>query len=264
MDHLRQVFFKCRKYCLSLNPKKSLFGLEEGKLLGHIISKEGIRIDPTRIEAILQLPHPRNVKELQAFLGKINFLRRFISNLAELVTFLNNMLKKDSSIRWTVEAKQAFEEIKMALTRMPVLTSPKFDRDFIIFFFALEHTIAIVLLQKDDQGCEKPIAFFRKALRDAPLRYKIMEKQAFALVKAIKDFRVYILYSHVIAYVPNLVVKGILTQDEIERKRGKWIATILEYDIEIKPTKLIKGQGLAKLMTETNCQALDVNELDNE
>lgn len=58
----------------------------------------------------------------------------------------------------------------MALTRTPVLTSPQFDRDFIIFSFASEHTIAAVLLQKDDQGCEKPIAFFSKALRDASLK----------------------------------------------------------------------------------------------
>jgi hypothetical protein len=263
LDHLRQVFLICRKYGISLNPKKSLFGLEEGKLLGHIISKEGIRIDPDRIQAILQVPHPRNIKELQAFLGKINFLRRFIPNLAELIRLLNNMLKKDSKVKWTIEAKQAFEEIKKALTQTPVLTSPNFDKDFIIFSFASEHTIVVVLLQKDDQGCEKPIAS-SKALRDAPLKYQIMEKQAYALVKAIKDFRVYILYSHVIAYVPNTVVKDILTQEGIEGKRGKWIATILEYDIEIKPTKLIKGQGLAKLMTETNFQALDINQLDNE
>ena len=91
-----------------------------------------------------------------------------------------------------------------------------------------------------------------------------MEKKAFAPIKAIKDFKVYILYSHVIAYVPNAVVKDILTQGGTDGKRGKWIATILEYDIEIKPTKLIKGQGLAKLIVETNCQALDINELDNE
>ena len=85
LDHLRQVFIKCRKLGISLNPKKYLFGLEEGKLLGHIISKDGIRIDPARIEAILQIKHPRNIKELQAFLGKINFLRILISNLAELI-----------------------------------------------------------------------------------------------------------------------------------------------------------------------------------
>ena len=62
LDHLRQVFIKCRKYGISLNPKKTLFGLEEGKLLGHIISKEGIRIDPARIEAILNIQPPRNIK----------------------------------------------------------------------------------------------------------------------------------------------------------------------------------------------------------
>jgi len=264
LEHLRQVFIIFRKYGIPLNPKKSFFGVEEGKLLGHIISKDGIRIDPYRIQVILQVPHPRNIKELQAFIGKINFLRRFITNLAELIRLLNNMLKKYSKLKWTIEAKKAFEEIKIALTKTPTLTSPKFDRDFIIFSFASEHTIAAVLLQKDDQGYENPIAFFSKALRDAPLKYQIMEKQAYALVKSIKDFSVYILYSHVIAYVPNVLVRDILTQEGRERKRGKWIANILEYDIEIKPTKLIKGQGLAKLMTETNFQALDINELDNE
>ena len=86
-----------------------------------------------------------------------------------------------------------------------------------------------------------------------------MEKQALALVKAIKDFKVYILYSHIIAYIPNTVVKDILTQDGPDGRRGKWIATILEYDIDIKPTKLIKGQGLARLMAESNCNALDIN-----
>jgi len=109
LEHLRQVFLICRKYGMSLNPKKSLFGLEEGKLLGHIISKDGIRIDPERRQAILQVPHPRNIKDLQAFLGKIHFLIRFIPNLVELIRFLNNMLKKDSKVKWTIEAKQAFK-----------------------------------------------------------------------------------------------------------------------------------------------------------
>ena len=64
LAHLRKVLEKCIKYGLSLNPKKTLFGLQEGKLLGHIISEEGIRIDPKRIEGILQINHPRKIKEL--------------------------------------------------------------------------------------------------------------------------------------------------------------------------------------------------------
>ena len=66
LDHLRRVFTKCRKFGIYLNPKKTLFGLKEGKLLGQIISKDGIRIDPARIEAILTITHPRNIKELQS------------------------------------------------------------------------------------------------------------------------------------------------------------------------------------------------------
>ena len=80
------------------------------------------------------------------------------------------MLKKDSKVKWTVEANQAFEGIKLALTQTPVLTNPQFDKEFIIFSFASQHTIATVLLQKDDQGNERPIAFFSRALRDAPLK----------------------------------------------------------------------------------------------
>jgi hypothetical protein len=257
--HLRRVFEKCRKFGISLNPKKILFGLEEGKLLGHIISKDGIKIDPSRIEAIQKVEHPRNIKELQSFIGKINFLRRFIPNLVELLRNITNMLKKDTKIKWNAESKQSFEQVKHALTQAPVLISPDYTKDFYLFSFASEHTIAAVLLQKNSEGYEQPIAFFSKALRDAALNYNIMEKQAFTLVKAIKYFRVYILHSHTIAYVPNTVVKDILTQDNPDGRRGKWIAVILEYDIEIKPTKLIKGQGLAKLMAESNFHALDIN-----
>jgi hypothetical protein len=74
LQHLRRVFEKCRRFGISLNPEKILFRLEEGKLLGHIISKDGIKIDPNRIEAIQKLEHPRNIKELQPFIGRIKFL----------------------------------------------------------------------------------------------------------------------------------------------------------------------------------------------
>ena len=79
------------------------------------------------------------------------------------------------------------------------------------------------------------------------------------MVKALKDFWVYILHSHILAYVPNTIVKDVLVQTDPEGRRGKWIATLLEYDVEIKLTKLIKGQGLAKLMAKSNFHALDIN-----
>jgi hypothetical protein len=259
LKHLRRDFQKCRKFGISLNPKKSNFGMEEGKLLGHIISKEGIKIDPNRVEGILKIGTPRSKKEVQSFLGKVNFLRRFIPNLAEIIKHITNMLRKGSEIKWTPEARKYFEDIKVALTKAPVLASPNFAKDFILFSFASEHTIVGVLLQKDEQNFERPIAYYNRTLRDSPLKYDIMEKQAYALVKALKEFRVYILHSHTVAYVPNSSVKDILTQPDPEGKRGKWIVVLLEYDLEIKPTKLIKGKGLAKMMAQSNCELLGIN-----
>ena len=130
-----------------------------------------------------------------------------------------------------------------------------------IFSFASEHTIAGVLLQKNEQNEEQHIAFYSKALRDSTLKYDIMEKQAYASVKALKEFRVYILHSHSIVFVPSAAIEDILTQLDPDGRRAKWIATILEY-LEIKPTKLVKGQGLAKLMAQSNYEALGVNFFD--
>lgn len=94
LQHLRQTFKKCIKFGISLNPKKSHFALTEGKLLVHIVSAEGIMIDQARVEAIIKVPLPRSKKEVQAFLGHIMFLRRFIPNLAEILKFITAMLRK--------------------------------------------------------------------------------------------------------------------------------------------------------------------------
>ena len=95
-----------------------------------------------------------------------------------------------------------------------------------------------------------------RSLKNSELKYTNMEKQAYALVKSLKHFRTYIGYSKVVAYVPHSAVKDILSQQDCLGIRGKWVSKIQEYDLEIKPTKLIKGQGLAKMMTEGNEQAL--------
>jgi hypothetical protein len=174
--HLRRVFLKCRKFGLSLNPKKSLFAMKEGKLLGHIVSAEGVKIDPSRVEAIQTLSFPRSKKEVQSFLGKINFLRRFVSNFVELVKFITTMLRKGNEIKWTVESHNSFDQIKKALTEAPVLISPDYSKYFLIFSFASFDTVAVVLLQKNVEGLEKPISFFSRALRDAEIKYDIMEK----------------------------------------------------------------------------------------
>jgi ribonuclease HI len=146
LQHLRKTFLKCRRYGISLNPKKSSFALKEGKLLGHIVSEDGVKIDPKRVEAIRNLSLPRSKKDIQSFLGTINFVRRFIGNFAELTKHITAMLKKDSEMKWTEAARQSFHDIKEAITTAPVLISPDFSKVFYIFSFASNDTIAAVLL----------------------------------------------------------------------------------------------------------------------
>ena len=223
VKHLKKVFERYRKYGISLNPAESIFCIDEGKLLGHIISKDVVKIDLERVESIKNIPLPINVKSLQSFNDQINFIRRFIPNLGELMNPLQKLLKKDVKFEWTHEGKEAFKCIKDVIARSPVLVSPDYSREFQIFSFASEDTIVGVLLQKNSEGQEQPIAFMSRALQHLELKYTTMEKQAYALFKSLKHFRNYVGYSKIVGYVPHVAVKDILSQQDSLGLRGKWI-----------------------------------------
>ena len=128
-------------------------------MLEHIISKDGVKVDPEKIEDIKKIPFPKNVKYLQYFNGHVNFIRRFIPNLEELMKPTHNLLKKNATFEWTNEGQEAFRCINDAITRSLVLVSPDYSKYFLILSFSSESTIAGVLLQQNNEGYEKPIAF---------------------------------------------------------------------------------------------------------
>jgi len=107
------------------------------------------------------------------------------------------------------------------------LISPEYSKEIHIFSFSSGDALATVLLQKDDEGLENLVAFFSKTLRDAKLRYEIIEKQAYALIKSLKAFIIYILHSKVISYVPSALVKNVLMQPDVDGRRAKWIAKLI-------------------------------------
>lgn len=136
--HLEKIFLKALEYGISLNHKKCHFVVSEGKLLGHIVSKDGVRIDPKRVEAIDKIPIPKTIKAIQYFFGKINSIRRFISNFVEIVKPISKMLKKGAKIDWTAKALDAFVSIKREIKEAPVLKSLISIRPF--KSFRLPHT----------------------------------------------------------------------------------------------------------------------------
>jgi hypothetical protein len=121
IQHLTQIFERCRKYGISLNPKKTIFGVEEGKFLGHIISRMGIHIYPERIKAISQLLLPHKKKAMQSFFKQINFVRKFTPDFVEIIKPLQNMIRKDVEFKWDDERKNTFNDIKAAISQAPML-----------------------------------------------------------------------------------------------------------------------------------------------
>jgi len=120
-----------------LNPAKSFFGVMEGKILGHVIFKYGVKIDPERVEAIKKVPFPISKKYLQSFLGQTNFFHKFIPNYVEIVKPIYKFLKKDVKYERNYQRKKSFKEIKTAISEAHVLTSSVYSKDFQFFFLFL-------------------------------------------------------------------------------------------------------------------------------
>jgi hypothetical protein len=178
-----------------------------------------------------------------------------------VVKDLTDMLKKDNEVKSFSEARYWFDQINKSLGEAPIPISPNYSKEFLLFSFTSNNTIVVVLLQRKENNHEQSIAFFRKSIRDFENKYNIIEKQSYALVKSLMYFRVYVLHSKIVAYVLSSTIKEVLNQHDTDGKRGKWNAKIQEYDLEIKPTKMIKVQGLEKLLAESNCIVLGINQI---
>ena len=195
-----------------MNPKNSIFGVIEGKLLGNIVSKEGIQIDPKRLKAIQQLSLPMSKLGVRSFFGQINFIRRFVPDFSEIKKSIMDMMKGNTNFKWTKEGKASFKKIKTIIANAPTLSYPNFSKDFHLYCYAFENILVSMLTQPEKDNVETPIAFMSIPLKKHELKYSLIEKNAYALVKAVKQFRFYILNSHSKVFVLDSVVKTLLTQ----------------------------------------------------
>ncbi|XP_057850259.2 uncharacterized mitochondrial protein AtMg00860-like [Cryptomeria japonica] len=184
----KAIIKHCREHEISLNPKKSVFCVTEGKLLGHIVSKEGVKIDPKRVNAIQPLNLPSSRTGVRSFFGQVNLLRRFVPEFAETTKHIVGLLSEQHPFKWPEEAKNAFEKIKGSVANVPTLVNPDFTKDFILYCYASDHTMSGILLQLDEHGAEMPIAFMSTPLKKHELKYSPMEKHAYTVVKAMKQF----------------------------------------------------------------------------
>ena len=187
--HLRQLFDRLRAHGLVINADKCRFAVPELKFLGHHISASGLSPLPDRVEAICKFPRPNTVKQLQRYLGMINFYRRFVKNIAEILLPLYVLTNK-KKLEWSSEAQKAFEKSKAALMSFTMLTFPKGSSRLSIEVDASLTAVGAVL-QREDETSRKwlPLGFFSKALDERQQKYSAFDRELLAIVLAIKHFR---------------------------------------------------------------------------
>ncbi|WVZ15409.1 hypothetical protein V8G54_012975 [Vigna mungo] len=243
-SHLQQVFQKMREHELWVNRKKCNFRVKQLEYLGHLISGEGIKADPSKIEAMVAWPEPKDIRSLRGFLGLTGYYRRFVRNYGMIAKPLTQLLKKNGFL-WSVEAKSAFNELKSAMTSLPTLAMPDFDLSFVI-------------------ETDAPPTFISQALSEKAKARSVYERELMAIVLAVQKWRQYLLGHHFIIRTDQkslrfLLEKRVLTGDQL-----KWVTKLMGYDFEIqyKPGADNRvADALSRVMTYSSISVITNSDL---
>jgi hypothetical protein len=192
LQHVEMCLQMCWVARLSLNPANCCFTVTSGMLLGHIVSKDGIAMDPYKVKAILEAPAPHNAKALSRFLGQIRLHSRMICHLADFATPLHAAVHREP-FSWTEEEEKAFTALELLLTHAPVVQPPDWNREFHVFVDASDIAIGSVLMQKYEKNWFRPVYYTNRRLSKAQKNYSTTEREALGMIYSVTKFRHYLL-----------------------------------------------------------------------
>lgn len=257
IKNLRSVFQKLREAKFKVQLDKSEFLCKEVEFLGHVITPEGVKPNPRKIEAITRFPIPKTAKEIKSFLGLLGYYRRFIKNFAKLTKPFTKCLKKGEKIEHTSEFVDTFELCKKILCNDPILKYPDFEKPFVLTTDASNVAIGAVLSQ-GKVGNDLPIAYASRTLNPAETNYSTIEKELLAIVWATKYFRPYLFGRKFLIVTDHKPLQWLFNLKEPSSRLVRWRLKLEEYTYEIVYKK---GKS------NTNADALsrvEINMVENE
>jgi len=239
--HLEEVLERLRRHALYANPKKCTFFTDEVEYLGFLIGKNGTRMDPSRVEAIAGWPVPKNFKELQIFLGFVNFYRRFIDGFAHISRPLSDLLKGSKDCKhfgtwqWGEAEDQAFRWLREAFTHAPILVHFDPTKNLMIETDASAFAAAAILSLQGEDDHWHPVAYWSRKLVPAETRYKVHDQELLAIIESFRQWRHYLDGStHAIRVVTdhnNLV--GFMTTPKLNGRQARWLMELAEFDFHV-------------------------------
>ncbi|XP_045458516.1 uncharacterized protein K02A2.6-like [Melitaea cinxia] len=231
-NRLKALLDRARQINLKFNKDKCRFFVEEVKYLGHVFNVNGMRPDSEKIKAIKEMQVPKDRKDLERFLGAVNFLSKFIPNHSEIAVLLTNLLKKDNSWRWEDSERNAFDNLKKAVTSSSVLALYNPTQPIVMSVDASRNALGAVLLQNG-----RPVEFASCTLTDAQKRYAQIEKEMLAIVFACERFHQYIYgQSRVVVETDHKPLESIVKKPlmSIPARLQRMLLRIQGYDLVVR------------------------------
>lgn len=240
-EHLRTVFKRLQEAGLRLNASKCVFGVNTLEFLGNQISAEGITPSPGRVEAIKSLPSPTSIKQVQKFIGMVNYYHRFVPKLAkhmaQLHTHINHLQKLPKSKKiftWPQECEEAFQSTKKALQESTLLVHPDVDAKFAISTDASSEFVGAVLEQFVANKWQ-PLAFYSKKLEPAQTRYSTFDRELLAIYLAIKHFRYFVEGRNFTIYTDHKpLTTALFTKTERSPRQANHLDYISQFTSDIR------------------------------
>ena len=222
LTNLEAILQRCIEKNLVLNWEKCHFMVNQGIVLGHIISSRGIEVDKAKIELISKLPSPTNVKTVRQFLGHAGFYRIFMKDFSKIAKPLYKLLEKDAKFIWEKECQESFEELKSHLTTATIVRAPNWQLPFEVMCDASDLAIGAVLGQRED-GKPHVVYYASKTLNEAQRNYTTTEKELLAVVYALDKFRAYLVGSDIVIFTDHSALKYLLTKQNAKARLIRWV-----------------------------------------
>ena len=244
IDDLARVLKRLARWGIQMKISKCVFTSEEMTFFGFVVkAKEGVSVDPRKVDAIVKLKPPSNVTETRQFLGSVQFLRHYIPEFSSLTAPLRASIKGRKRRGHTVEdywaehpeCQLAFDGLKAALVAAPTLAFPDFNRQFVICCDASKTPGALgaVLLQFDDEGKPRPIAYASRTLSGSEKNYGISDLECLAVVWATRKWRRMILGSEVLVTTDHVALKSLVSKPDLHGRLERFALELAEYDLKI-------------------------------
>ena len=233
-NHLRIILQTLRENQLFAKLSKCDFWLKEVSFLGHIVSAEGIRVDPVKIEAIVNWKPPRNVTKIRSFLGLAGYYQRFVQGFSVIASSLTRLLRKGVKFEWDDKCQSNFERLKEILVEAPVLIQPTSGRDYTVYSDASRIGLGCVLMQDG-----KVVAYASRQLKPHEQNYLTHDLELEAVVFALKIGRHYLYGEKCRIFTDHKSLKYLLTQKDLNLRQRRWLELLKDYDciIDYHPGK---------------------------